>query len=370
MVTAQPMTAEPQRTQGRIRPGPALQQRGRQARGDDRLRRRPGDAGPRLPGRGAGPVRHPAGHPGDARVRDHDGTPTVAHFTFVDRSGHIHPPQAKRIAPDLFFQRQIYRGDGGMVLLPPGRIRVTYGRGPEYRLKQPGPDRPRSRRGDARRPARALDRPGGPRLLRRRPPHPRGRLRPLHRPDARRVPEGHVPAGQGRGPERRLHPDLGPVLRLPAPILRAAAGRPERAVDRDQVRRRGQRVRFAGAGARLPAQPPRPDLSRLRWDRDQGLADMDDAGAALGQVAGGGHGLRPFRLGPGDRSQGRHRTPAGGPRPRLRRLAHARRGRPGPAARRFRGGRRGSRRRADPRRTGSGARTGRRHACRTSRSPR
>jgi hypothetical protein len=69
------------------------------------------------------------------RVRDHDGTPTVAHFTFLDRSGRVHPPQPKRIAPDLFFQRQVYRADGGVVLLPPGRISMTYGRGPEYRFK-------------------------------------------------------------------------------------------------------------------------------------------------------------------------------------------------------------------------------------------
>jgi hypothetical protein len=69
------------------------------------------------------------------RVRDHDGTPTVAHFTFVDRSGRIHPAQSKRLAPDLFFQRQVYRADGGLVLLPPGRLRVTYGRGPEYRVQ-------------------------------------------------------------------------------------------------------------------------------------------------------------------------------------------------------------------------------------------
>jgi len=68
-------------------------------------------------------------------VRDHDGAPTVAHFTFSDRSGRIYPPQPKRIAPDLFFQRQVYRTDGGTVLLSPGRIIVTYGRGPEYRLK-------------------------------------------------------------------------------------------------------------------------------------------------------------------------------------------------------------------------------------------
>jgi hypothetical protein len=67
------------------------------------------------------------------RILDHDGTPTAAHFTFVDRSGRVHPPQPKRVAPDLFFQRQVYRSDGGVVLLPPGRMTVTCGRGPEYR---------------------------------------------------------------------------------------------------------------------------------------------------------------------------------------------------------------------------------------------
>lgn len=69
------------------------------------------------------------------RVRDQDGAPTVAHFTFVDRGGRVHPPQPKRVAPDLFFQRQVYRADGGVVLLPPGSLTVTYGRGPEYRVK-------------------------------------------------------------------------------------------------------------------------------------------------------------------------------------------------------------------------------------------
>ena len=51
--------------------------------------------------------------------------------------------------------------------------------------------------------------PQGLRLLRRRPPYPCRRLRALHRPDAGRRARGHVPPGQGRGPERRLHPDLG-----------------------------------------------------------------------------------------------------------------------------------------------------------------
>lgn len=68
------------------------------------------------------------------RVLDYDGRPTVGRFTFKDATGHVFPPQAKRLAPDFFFQEQIYREDGGTVLLPPGEFTMTYGRGPEYRL--------------------------------------------------------------------------------------------------------------------------------------------------------------------------------------------------------------------------------------------
>ncbi len=67
------------------------------------------------------------------RVLDYDGKPTVGRFEFTDAAGHVYPPQPKRLAPDLFFQRQIYRPDGGTVLLPPGEFTVVYGRGPEYR---------------------------------------------------------------------------------------------------------------------------------------------------------------------------------------------------------------------------------------------
>jgi len=67
------------------------------------------------------------------RVRDHDGSPATASFIFRDAAGHVHPPQAKRLAPDFYFQSQIYRGDGDTVLLPPGRLAVEFTRGPEYR---------------------------------------------------------------------------------------------------------------------------------------------------------------------------------------------------------------------------------------------
>jgi hypothetical protein len=55
---------------------------------------------------------------------------------FVDGQGHVYPPQPKRLAPDLFFQKQIYRADGEEVLLPPGKLTLHYGRGPEYRALQ------------------------------------------------------------------------------------------------------------------------------------------------------------------------------------------------------------------------------------------
>ncbi len=77
-------------------------------------------------------------------VRDFDGQPTTARLTFTDAQGHVFPPQARRLAPDFFFQKHIYRADGATVLLPPGEFTMEASRGPEYRtLKRqitvPGP---------------------------------------------------------------------------------------------------------------------------------------------------------------------------------------------------------------------------------------
>lgn len=71
-------------------------------------------------------------------VHDEDGTPTVGRFLFRDAHGHVHPPQTKRLAPDLFFQPHIYRADGETVLLPPGEFTMSFGRGPEYRWRTRG----------------------------------------------------------------------------------------------------------------------------------------------------------------------------------------------------------------------------------------
>src|SRR5580765_7124690 len=67
------------------------------------------------------------------RILDDDAKSAAARFIFRDEAGHVFPPQAKRLAPDFYFQPQIYRRDGGMVLLPPGRFTMHYDRGPEYR---------------------------------------------------------------------------------------------------------------------------------------------------------------------------------------------------------------------------------------------
>lgn len=69
-------------------------------------------------------------------IRDHDGQPTVGKLLFRDLLGRVYPPQPKRLAPDFFFQPHIYRGDGETVLLPPGKFRVQYSRGPEYQVQE------------------------------------------------------------------------------------------------------------------------------------------------------------------------------------------------------------------------------------------
>ncbi len=66
-------------------------------------------------------------------IHDADGSSTVASLTIRDRQDRVYPPQVKRLAPDFFFQPQIYRADGDVVLLPPGRYVIESNRGPEYR---------------------------------------------------------------------------------------------------------------------------------------------------------------------------------------------------------------------------------------------
>ncbi len=69
------------------------------------------------------------------RVRDWDDKPTTASFLIRDAQSRVYPSQAKRLAPDFFFQPQVYRADGETLALPPGDYTVEYTRGPEYLKK-------------------------------------------------------------------------------------------------------------------------------------------------------------------------------------------------------------------------------------------
>ena len=83
-------------------------------------------------------------------ITDEGGQPTIGKLLIKDAQGHVYPPQAKRLAPDLFFQPHIYRNSGETALLPPGKFTVQYSRGPEYKvlsreIEIPSPLSPRGR---------------------------------------------------------------------------------------------------------------------------------------------------------------------------------------------------------------------------------
>lgn len=65
-------------------------------------------------------------------IRDENGTPSIAAVTVRDAQGRLYPNPAKRLAPDLFFQEQVYRANGETVLVPEGTYTVTSWMGPEY----------------------------------------------------------------------------------------------------------------------------------------------------------------------------------------------------------------------------------------------
>lgn len=65
-------------------------------------------------------------------VRDGDGASCVASFIITDALGRVYPHMPMRLAPDMAFHPQIYRGDGESVRLPDGEYSVSCWRGPEY----------------------------------------------------------------------------------------------------------------------------------------------------------------------------------------------------------------------------------------------
>lgn len=65
-------------------------------------------------------------------VLDDNGQPTMASFIFRDSLGRLYPSPTKRLAPDLYFEPQVYRADGEFISLPPGSFTATVTGGPEY----------------------------------------------------------------------------------------------------------------------------------------------------------------------------------------------------------------------------------------------
>jgi hypothetical protein len=64
-------------------------------------------------------------------VKDENGLPAMASFVIRDRQNRLYPLPSKRLAPDFFFQPQIYRADGESVRLPAGYYTIEYNGGPE-----------------------------------------------------------------------------------------------------------------------------------------------------------------------------------------------------------------------------------------------
>ena len=79
------------------------------------------------------------------RVVDEHGEPTSASFLVKDEADRVYPTASKRLAPDFYFQPQVYRTDGESIELPSGSFLLTVSRGPEYlaqtrRVAVAGPD--------------------------------------------------------------------------------------------------------------------------------------------------------------------------------------------------------------------------------------
>jgi hypothetical protein len=68
-------------------------------------------------------------------IVDETGHPTMASLTIRDRYNRVYPNPSKRLAPDFFFQPQIYRSDGESISLPPGDYTLLSTGGPEYRAQ-------------------------------------------------------------------------------------------------------------------------------------------------------------------------------------------------------------------------------------------
>jgi hypothetical protein len=65
-------------------------------------------------------------------ISDENGKPTTASLTIRDTHNRLYPNPSKRLAPDLYFQPQVYRADGESIDLPEGNYTFAVTGGPEY----------------------------------------------------------------------------------------------------------------------------------------------------------------------------------------------------------------------------------------------
>lgn len=65
-------------------------------------------------------------------IKDENGAPAMASLVVRDRNNRLYPNPTKRLAPDFFFQPQVYRYDEESIDLPDGYYTVRYSGGPEY----------------------------------------------------------------------------------------------------------------------------------------------------------------------------------------------------------------------------------------------
>ena len=70
------------------------------------------------------------------RILDERSRPTTASLVIKDEQSRLYPSPGKRLAPDFDFQPQVYRTDGDVIRLAPGRYTIDVTRGPEYTTRK------------------------------------------------------------------------------------------------------------------------------------------------------------------------------------------------------------------------------------------
>ena len=70
------------------------------------------------------------------RITDERGRPTTVGLVIRDALNRVYPAPGKRLAPDFDFHPQVYRADGDVIRLAPGKYTIDVSRGPEYVTKR------------------------------------------------------------------------------------------------------------------------------------------------------------------------------------------------------------------------------------------